>query len=458
MEKITAWDICAAAGGSLLAGGEDSTVNGICTDSRYPAADSLFVPLVGERFDGHDYLNAALQGGCSGCLTARTPGEVLPGRFYIRVEDTLKALGRLAAWYGGCFSCPKVAITGSVGKTTTKEMVAAVLAERGEILKTIGNLNNHIGLPRTLLGLEEKHWAAVLEMGMNHSGEIDYLTNIARPDIALITNIGDAHIEHMGSRENTLKAKSEIFHGMTANGLAVLNGDDPLLRTLEGKIPQRILWCGEGEDCPYRAKDIQADDSFLTCTIVTPKGNWRQTIPAPGRHMVYPALMAAAVGEELGLTQEEISRGISRFSQTGMRMLVSRKKGVALLNDAYNANPQSVAAGLETLSRQPEKTHIALLGDMLELGERSPALHREIGFRAGESGVHCLITVGEQARHIAAGAAGRVADICPCGTPEEAKEALRQRIVSDTAILVKASRGMHFEALAAYIEELRQGL
>ena len=251
MEALTLNQIAQAVGGSLLGHGIDGSaaVTEVSTDSRRIKKGCLFLPLVGDKFDGHDFISSALAAGAGGCLTARDPEEMLPGKFYIRVADTQDALRDLAVYYRSLFDIPVVAVTGSVGKTTTKDMVSAVLGEKYRVLKTDGNFNNNIGLPLTVLRLNRSHQIAVLEMGMNHFGEIDYLTRIARPDVAIITNIGDAHIENMGSRENTLKAKCEIFHGMTAQGKAILNGDDVLLRTLEGKLEQRITWCGRGDGC-----------------------------------------------------------------------------------------------------------------------------------------------------------------------------------------------------------------
>lgn len=217
---------------------------------------ALFVPLVGDRFDGHAYIGKALESGAAGTLTGHELGDYSDDKFYVLVPDTMLALGDLAAYYRSKFQIKVIAVTGSVGKTTTKDMVASVLGERFQVLKTEGNFNNNIGVPKTLFGLEQKHQVAVIEMGMNHVGEIDYLTRIVRPDAAIITNIGDAHIENLGSRENTLRAKAEVFHGMTGKGLAVLNGDDPLLRTLEGALAQKTVWYGEGEKCTFRCKSL----------------------------------------------------------------------------------------------------------------------------------------------------------------------------------------------------------
>jgi len=444
-----------AVGGRLLGEFDDlsAAVTGVSRDSREIAQGDLYIPLIGERFDGHAYINSALEGGAAGCFTARERESYLPGKFYIKVDSTQKALRDLARWYKGRFRIPYVAVTGSVGKTTTKDMVAAVLGEKYKVLKTDGNYNNEVGLPLTLLRLDSSCEVAVLEMGMNHFGEIDYLTRIVEPDVALITNIGDSHIEHLGSRENILKAKCEIFGGMKEDGLAILNGDDGLLRTLKGKLPMPVLWCGEGEGCDYRASEISGVDE-LKCHIAMPGGAFDCEIPSPGRHMIYPALMAAAVGEHFGLTGEEIARGILRFAPTKMRMnILQRGHGITILNDTYNANPQSMRAAVEVLSKYHTQHRVAVLGDMFELGSLAPALHAGVGECVGRSGVECLVAVGELARHIYdAAKANQMDEAYYCPTKEEAKTVLSGLVRPDSTILVKASRGMAFEELVDYLK------
>ena len=305
MMPLTVQTICAAVGGTVLQS-SGAALRDVTTDSRRVPQEALFIPLVGERFDGHAYIEKALEAGAAGCLTAKTPEALLPGKFYIQVPDTRLALKALAAWYRGQFRLPVVQVTGSVGKTTTKEMIAAVLTQKYETLRTEGNLNNDIGAPLTLLRLMPEHEAAVIETGMNHFGEIRYLGEMVRPDIAVITNVGDAHIENLGNtRQGILQAKCEIFENLTPEGVAVLNGDDELLNTVT--LPQIILRCGEGEHCEVRVTDI--DDRGLegvACTVTTAKAAYRLETSAPGRHMVYPMAMAAAIGERLGLTAAEI--------------------------------------------------------------------------------------------------------------------------------------------------------
>ena len=450
MEAVSIREIMEAVGGHLLGTYDDlsATITHVCRDSRQMEEGALYIPLIGERFDGHAYINAALEAGAAGCFTARERESYLPGKFYIKVDSTQKALRDLARWYKKRFDIPCVAVTGSVGKTTTKDMVAAVLGEKYKVLKTEGNYNNEVGLPLTLLRLNSSHQVAVLEMGMNHFGEIDYLTKIVEPEVALITNVGDSHIENLGSRENILKAKCEIFHGMGENGLAILNGDDELLRGLEGKLPMPVLWCGTGEGCQYRASDISGVDE-LSCRISTPAHTFSCVIPSPGTHMVYPALMAAAVGEHFGLTQEQIIQGLLHFAPTKMRMnIMHRGDDITILNDTYNANPQSMRAAVDVLAKYHNTHRVAVLGDMLELGALAPALHEGVGEFLGRSGVECLVAVGELAVHIyEAAKAAMVNEIYYCPTKEEAKAVLAQVAQPHSTILVKASRGMAFEEL-----------
>lgn len=458
MEPITVREIIEAVGGTLL--GEpcdlEATIKYVDTDSRNLHEGGLFLPLEGERFDGHSFINAALEGGCAGCLTARERESYLPGKFYIKVRSTQRALRDLARHYKQKYQIPFVAITGSVGKTTTKDMVAAVLGERYKVLKTDGNFNNAVGLPLTLLRLNREHQICVLELGMNHAGEIDYLSDIVEPDVALITNVGDSHIENLGSRENILKAKCEIFAHMKPGGKVILNGDDELLRGLRGTLPFETLYCGTDDALDYTAYDVENDGlDHLSCKVKTPHGKCDLDIPALGSHMVYPALMAAAVGELFGLTGQDVTRGVQRFLPTKMRMnIIRRGNDIVVLNDAYNANPQSMRAAAAVLGDSKERRKVAVVGDMLELGVGSDMFHRAVGGYFAEAGADCVIAVGELAKYIAEGAqAGGVPQVFYFETKEKAHEALSKELRAGTTILVKASRAMAFEHFVNYITE-----
>ena len=453
MEPMTIREILEAVDGKLL--GEfsdlDLTVKHVFTDSRNPDPGALFIPLVGERFDGHAFLNEALEGGAAGCFTQRERESYLPGKFYIKVGSTQKALRDLARHYKQKFRIPFVAVTGSVGKTTTKDMVAAVLGERFKVLKTEGNFNNEVGLPLTLLRLNSNHEICVVEMGMNHFGEIEYLSSIVEPDVAVITNIGDSHIENLGSRENILKAKCEIFSHMDPKkGYVILNGDDPLLEPLRASLPFQSVLVGTAEGLDYRATGVESDgEKSVRCHVRTPRSGFDVEIPALGNHMLYPTLTAAAVAEHFGMTGGEIARGVLRFAPTKMRMnILKRGDGITILNDAYNANPQSMRAAVEVLSKSGWDYKIAVLGDMFELGPFAPTLHAGVGAYLGKAGIDCLVAVGELARHIYDAAKdAMVPQVYCCETKEEAKPILAELVKPNSTILVKASSGMAFEEL-----------
>jgi UDP-N-acetylmuramoyl-tripeptide--D-alanyl-D-alanine ligase len=338
-------------------------------------------------------------------------------------------------------------------------MIASVLSTKFRVLKTDGNYNNNIGVPKTLFRLDATHQVAVVEMGMNHLGEIDYLTKIVNPDVAVITNIGDAHIENLGCRENTLKAKSEIFHGMNSAGLAVLNRDDALLCTLEGKLEQQILWYGNDASSDFRCAQLdEGYDDHMIMSVTAPQGQWRQTINSLGSYMVYPVLAAIAVGSWFGMSTEEIRRGVLQFVPTKMRMdRLSLPGNITLLNDTYNANPQSMRAAVEVLSKTPGTYKIAVLGDMLELGALGPALHEGVGRCVAQAGIDCLVAVGELAENIYQGALSvGIKEAYARPNKEESKAVLDQIVRPGCTVLCKASRGMKLEELSAYVEQLAQ--
>ena len=450
MTPCTVREICDAVGGTLLQG-SDVSVTRVSTDSRSIPEGALFVPLVGERFDGHTYIGKALEAGAAGCLTARTPDALLPGKFYIQVSDTRLALKALARWYRGRFDLPVVQVTGSAGKTTTKEMIACVLGRHFRTLKTQANFNNDIGTPLTLLELAPEHQAAVIETGMNHFGEIRYLGEMVRPDIAVITNVGDAHIENLGNtRQGILRAKCEIFENLAPDGVAVLNGDDPLLNTVT--LPQRILRCGTGAGCDVRVTEV--DDRGLegvACTVTTVKTSYRLETSSPGAYMIYPLAMAAAIGEYLGLTAEEITAGAADYVPVGSRMHLIPVDGQRLIiDDCYNANPQAMAEALRMLAKSRHRRKVAVVGDMGELGELTEQAHRDVGTLARELKLDVVVAVGEKMRAL------RETDPSALWFPDTASAlpALPDLFVGDTAVMVKASHAMHFENIVKELEKL----
>lgn len=450
MRPLAAADVCRAVSGTFLQAGGD-TVTGITSDSRRIAPGDLFIPLVGARFDGHDYMNAALSDGAAGCLCSRVPEALLPGKFYIQVQDTTRALGALAAWYRGLYDIPVVQVTGSAGKTTTKEMLASVLSRHFCTLKTRANLNNHIGTPQTLLELEPRHQAAVIETGLDHFGQIRYMGSLVQPTIAVITNVGDAHIENLGgTRQGILQAKCEIFDHLQPGGLAVLCGDDPLLNGLT--LPFETLRCGKGESCNVRVTDIvRRGIDGLDCTVTTSRRSYRLSIPSPGDYMIYPASMAAAIGEYLGLSEQEIVEGVAAYVSTGSRMRRIRlPEDRLIIDDCYNANPQAMAAALRLLAGTDRPRRMAVLGDMGELGELSAEAHAGIGRLLNELKLDCVVAIGRWMAYLAQAAEGNIYHF---DTAEQAYSTLRREFTSGTVALVKASHAMHFEKIVEELEK-----
>ena len=369
------------------------------------------------------------------------------------VKDTGRALQQIARFYREKFHPILVGITGSVGKTTTKEMIACVLESQFCTLKTQGNLNNEIGQPKTLLGLEDCHQAAVIEMGMSHFGEISRMARTAEPSIGVITNIGVSHIGNLGSQENICKAKLEICAGLAEGSPLVLNGDDPFLRkaALPGHV--RPVWFSLGDEsadvCALNVRQEGDGMAFTLCDRAA--GRYEVTIPAMGRHNVANALAAYAAATRLGLAPEGVIAGLADFEQTGMRQKVVHAGGMDVIEDCYNANPDSMKAALAMFREYPCKRRFALLGDMLELGEMSASAHEELGRLAAESDLYCLVTYGENAKRTAVVAAAKGVKTLHANNYREAADALLNRIEPGDALLVKASRGMALEkALALF--------
>ncbi|MGN1318735.1 MAG: UDP-N-acetylmuramoyl-tripeptide--D-alanyl-D-alanine ligase [Lachnospirales bacterium] len=446
--RFTSEEIAAVCNGSLV--GNNFEFDNISTDTRTIKEGDFFIALVGENSDGHNYIETAVKNGAAALLVEKDGDYLVP---YIKVSDTTKAYGKIAKAYKERFSIPFVAITGSVGKTTTKDMIAGVLSKKYNVLKTQGNFNNHIGVPITLLRLDESIECAVIEMGMNHFDEISYLTNLVNPDIAVITNVGVSHIENLGSREGILKAKCEIFEGMKKDGLKVLNYDNDMLRTVKDKY-DNICYYSIDDNTEIYADNIKEKGiEGISCTIHTPKFSFDCDIKIPGRHMVENAMAATAVGVKLGLTKEEIASGISDFEPTGGRMEIIRCNDYTIINDVYNANPVSTKAGIDVLAYESNKT-CCILGDMFELGTFADKLHYEVGQYAVKKGIDILVCIGSISKSMYEGATSvnGNTDIYYYATQDEFLDDIENIIEEDMTILVKASRGMHFEKT---VEKLR---
>jgi len=446
-------EIVDAVGGSL-SGSADGSVEGISTDSRTVEAGELFVPLKGERFDGHDYLSAVLGKGVRVFLSERNRkgAERVPsGASCIEVADTLRALGDLASFHRRRFSLPVVAVTGSNGKTTTKEMLAAILSRTGKGLKTHGNLNNRIGLPRMLFQLCEGHGWAVLEMGMSEPGEIDRLAEIARPHVGIVTNVTPAHLLSMGTMAAIAGAKGELFLRLIDGDFAVFNADDPLVAALPCSAGVHRISFGLGA-AEVRAEDVRDfGRDGLGFVLVLPSGNIPVRMKVLGRHNLSNALAAAAAAYALRVSPEDIRDGLGSFHPFEKRFAPEEIGEILLIDDCYNANPASMRAALETLGMIKEGGRgIAVLGDMLELGPATAALHEELGRQAAAS-VERLYLLGGMARHIARGATTGGLDpsaILVAESHDEILAALLPCLTKGDCILVKGSRGMRMETIA----------
>ena len=450
--QLTIQDIVKAVKGKLITSVSDVIIHEITTDSRQMVNQGLFVPLKGERFDGHQFISQVYDKGVVATLTMEET-VVDPRLVTIWVEDTGKALLDLAQFYRKTFEIPVIGITGSVGKTSTKEMIAAVLSGKWNVHKTEGNFNNEIGLPLTLFKLKPEHEVAVVEMGMNHFGEIHNLTTAALPDVGVITNVGTSHIENLGSREGILKAKLEILDGLSPEGILVINGDNDLLGNLEDLSVSKVTY-GLDSKNDYWAKDIRNEGMYTLAEVITPKTHYSIRIKALGEHMVYNTLAAIAIAEHYHLNENEIMAGLASYAPAKMRMHITETAyGLTLLDDTYNASPDSMKAALKVLmDYQSKGRKIAILGDMFEMGEFAPQLHSEVGEFAKEVEVDLLISIGQLAQHIdlAYKKAGGTSALY-FSTKEAFITEMEQIFKPADCILFKASRGMHFETL---VEEL----
>ena len=456
MEKLRADKISTWVNGRLT-GNESVTVDKVSTDTRTLVEGSLFVAIRGENFDGHKFIDEAFKKGAAVVISEEEyPAD--GGSAVIVVEDTVKALGELAKNYIKAFDIPVIGITGSVGKTTTKEMIAQVLSTQYNVHKTMGNFNNHIGLPLSVLNLNRNHTVAVFEMGMNALGEIDYLSKIIRPDIGIITNIGISHIEKLGSRQNILRAKLEIINGMKENGVLILNSDDELLSGLEGLLPMPVTFYGINENCNLQAYGIESmREKGVHFTVNIRNRDVDIFLPVPGIHNVSDALAAVACGLELGITNENIQKGLIQYSQEKMRLNIIQYGNVKVINDTYNAAPSSSIAAITVLREIAGlRRSIAVLGDMLELGEYSGEAHRNVGARVAHEKINYLVAIGELAKDYVLGAIEAGMDknhIIHFPDPESAVNSLKELIQPNDVVLFKGSRGMHLDRVIENIFE-----
>ena len=456
MIPTTIRELAGSCGGRLVCRPEETecTVTSVCTDSRKVRPGALFGAIKGERVDGHDFIAGAAEDGAVCILCEREPeGTDVP---YILVPSTLKALQAMAAYVLEKADIPVIAVTGSVGKTSTKEMIASVLSVKYRILKTEGNHNNALGLPLTVFELEPEHEAAVLEHGISRFGEMSVLASITRPDICVFTNIGDCHLEDLGDREGVFKAKGEMFDYCKKDAKIVLNGDDAILKKQKEIKGIRPCFYGFSEGCDVCAEDyVSLGMDGSSVRIRTPEETFEVRVPAPGKHMAANALAAAAVGRLLGLKSEEIARGIASYEPVGGRFNVTDTGTFRVIDDCYNANPVSMKASLESLSFGTGRK-VAVLGDMGELGSSTEELHRSVGAFFGTAKIDVLCCAGPLSRNIYEAAKEADADLEAHWFPtkEELESALPGILKKKDTILVKASHFCGFGTVVKIIKEL----
>ncbi len=459
MKNLTLRNIAAVCGGTYH--GEeaflDRCVDSITTDSRKAEENCLFIPIVGERADGHHFIGQVMEKGALCTLSEKDLGEV--GFPYIRVEASLQAVKDIAAFYLKQLSIPVIGITGSVGKTSTKEMIASVLAGKYCVLKTQGNFNNELGLPLTVFRLRDEHELAVLEMGISDFGEMHRLAAIAQPDTCVITNIGSCHLENLGDLDGVLRAKTEVFDHLKPDGTVILNGDDPKLKTVEQVKGKKPLFFGLDTHAAVYADEIENMGlEGMQCRIHCQEENIRVHIPMPGMHMVYNALAGAAVGRQYGLSMEEVKAGIESLQPVSGRFHVISTEKCTIIDDCYNANPMSMKASLGVLLYAAGR-RVAVLGDMGELGKNEVEMHREIGRYAAEGGVDLLIACGTLSEYMAEAArnaakkAGGTLRVVYMQNLDALKKSLPEMLQKGDTLLVKASHFMHFEEIVALVEQ-----
>lgn len=430
--------------GELL--GVDGRFSRVSTDSRSLQQGDLFIAIQGEHFDGHDFVTTAEHNGAVGAMVHRKVDTSLP---LIQVTDTRKSLGTLGAVWRAHFSVPVIAVTGSNGKTTVKEMIAAILQQVGEPLVTQGNLNNDIGLPLTLLRLQPQHTHAVLEMGANHPGEIAYLVKLGQPDVALVNNAMPAHLEGFGSLEGVARAKGEIFSGLTQDGVAIINADDQFADYWRGLCKHlQQLHFGLNEQADVRAVDIAATDAGSSFTLLTPGGDIAITMALLGKHNILNALAAAACCLAINIPLDAIQLGLASMKTVSGRLQVmTGKAGCKLIHDAYNANPASFRAAIDVLAQQQGK-RILVMGDMGELGQDVTTMHAQIGKYARAAGIDRLFTVGSESR-AATEAFGNGAQ--HFASDVDLSTALESELDERACVLVKGSRTMRMERIVQAI-------
>ena len=451
-KNITVEEILKATNGTLIYGNKLEECESFSKNTKEIKDGDVYIGFKGERFDGGKFYEDALKNGAKGAIINKIDGleiKRLENKFVIQVDDTVEAVGQIAKLKREKYNIPVIAITGSVGKTSTKDIIYSVVSQKYNALKTQGNMNNHIGMPMTILGLRD-HEALVVEMGMNHFGELSKLTAIAKPTIAVITNVGTAHIGNLGSRENILKAKLEILEGLQQGGTAVINNDNDLLHKwyLENNQYQVVTY-GINNDSLNMAENIEYNETGSK--FVLKPDDEQIDVPVGGEAFVYNSLAAISVGKLLNIPLAEIKEGIKKFELSKMRLDIQKtEQGYIIINDCYNANYDSMKSAIEYLKNIEGKRKIAVLGDMLELGEYSKELHEKVGLEVAKNKIDILITVGKEAENIARIAKDNgIEHVYTFDNNKDATEKLKKIIAVDDVALIKASNSMNFKEIVA---------
>lgn len=482
MEALSVKLIVKAVEGTLLFGSEKEEITSVSTNSREVKSGALFVPIKGERVDGHRFIDGAIEAGAKAVFTEIIPETIKEGAVYIKVEDSLRALQSLAAYYRSKFSIPVVGITGSVGKTTTKEMIAAVLATKYRVVKTQGNMNSQVGLSLTLFQIEKEHQVAVVEMGMSEPGEMARLAAIAKPTISVVTNIGVSHIGQLGSQENIRREKLNIIDENTGNNSLYVNGQDTLLKELkhfkaellkeENRIPlsektckalryTELLTYGIGEGYSYGALKVKSQNETTSFYYVSDKAKEEVTLHVLGEHNVMNGVVALAIGEQLGIAPAVGKEGLLTYEPIAMRGQILKKNDMVIIDDTYNASPDSMKSGVHVLlSLEGVRKRFAVLADVLELGEAAYELHYQVGesialdARNGQR-IDELVTIGEQAKAIADAVNNSEIGIKTVSymSNADAIAYLKEVMGPKDAVLVKGSRGMHTDEIVKALSE-----
>lgn len=444
-------EIAKAVGGVLLCGNPETEITDVVCDSREVKDGTLFVPIRGEKVDAHKFIEECLKT-CSATLTEYDAPE-FSTKPYVKVENTLTALQALGTYYRSKFDIKLIGVTGSVGKTSTKEMIAAALSQGSNVFKTKGNRNSQIGLPLTMLDILPKNETAVIEMGMSEFGEMERLCAIAKPYMAVMTNIGTAHIENLGSRESIMSEKLKITNNFTKDSTLFLNGDDSLLATLHNKLHFKTITFGFGKNCDYRAENIQVVGMNTVFTLISKNETEEIEIPTLGEHNVKNALAAFAVARACGLSADEIKAGLLTYKNAPMRQQIHKLDTCTLIDDSYNASPDAMKVSLDVLKSIMASKRIAVLANMLELGEYAESEHFSVGEHLGEIGIDCVLCIGDLAKNIAKGAKSKNPSIvAECFADNASALAyLKTQMTDDCAILVKGSRSMHTEEISRAI-------